>query len=174
MTRQPTANFIPLLAKQESPYSLQDIENILTEIQSSGSSLLENPNAKVVVNYLTPDPVSAKKISMSGSLYPDLTNEICFALNIVSSRADNIYFIPDEHVIQHSMSIDELMYILRTTQRFNKEREALHINYLDRFPKSISRHVGIVTGFSYLKVHHSDDLDGVFILDMKLQESAWV
>lgn len=192
-----TGNFISILPNKDSPYSLQEIEEILLELKEEillelkegedeeGSlmynadideegSLMYNADIPVIVNYSIVDPVSNGKVTKSGSLTPDLTNGVSFSLNIKIDRPDNIHFIPHQTVMEQSMGIKELIDLLRTTDRFNKSREALHINYLDRFQKTCPRHVGVVDGLGFIRIHHSQGVPGVFVLNMKVQESPWV
>lgn len=171
-----TGNFISILPNKESPYSLQEVEEILLELKESEDeegSLMYDTDIPVIVNYSIVDPVSNGKVAKSGSLTPDLTNGVSFSLNIKIDRPDNIHFIPHQTVMEQSMGIKELIYLLRTTDRFNKSREAIHINYLDRFLKTYPRHVGVVDGLGYIRIHHPQGARGVFVLNMKVQESPW-
>lgn len=179
-----TGNFISILRKREDPYSLQDIKNILDEMAENSddeNSLMFDSEIPVVVNYLIDDPVSKGKVSMSGSLSPELrvslsssTNKITdsrFSLSINVVRPDNIHFIPHYSVIGRTMSIQELHYALRTFQPIDPvdmSQEPLSIKYLDRLDKA-SRPVGVVNELGYIRIHHSQGVRGVFVLDLKIK-----
>lgn len=154
----------------------------MRQVLNSEDKIINNPQAKVIVNYSIPDPVSGQENSMSGDLHIETNKGSNLALNIQFSRNDNRHLVPDNKVIKYSMTFSDLFDLLRTNERLNKHTEALHINYIDRnrslnrgsahdatmVKTSINkRPVGVVCGFSFLRIHHSDDVDGVFVLDLK-------
>lgn len=174
---EPMGNYISILKERSAPYTLKEIEDVISQMEENSheeTSLMFNPDTKVIVNYSIPDPVTGGQVVKSGDLSFDFTNAINLALNIKRTRPDNIHYIPHESVMDNSLSISELAYFLRTNSRFDKSIEALHINHLSPVLNGQPRHVGVVVGLGYIRIHHSNSHQGVFLLEMKLQESPWV